>query len=115
MRDPEPLEPPACVAGKVLRDGQVREEVVGCALRDERRPACGESREWPRRSAAVRSTPSATTRPRVGASSPASNRSSVDLPLPETPTSAVTAAARDLGVDVVQSLDDAGLARHSAC
>src|SRR3954452_7752298 len=42
-------------------------------------------------SAAVRSTPPATTRPRVGSSSPASKRRSFDFPLPETPTSAVTA------------------------
>ena len=83
----------------------------GCLLRAARRTSTCRAAKVAngRGAAAVRSTPSATTRPRVGASSPASNRSSVDFPLPETPTSAVTAAPRDLGVDLVQSLDDAGL------
>ena len=52
--------------------------------------------------------PSMRTLPRVGTSSPASSASSVDLPLPDSPTHRDGLARRHLEVDAAQHLERAG-------
>ncbi len=55
-----------------------------------------------RPAASVASSPAITTLPASGCSSPAITRSSVDLPLPLGPSSAVSEPVRDLERDVVE-------------
>ena len=80
----------------VLRDGQRRQQAR--ALEDD---ATG-------RAAAPVPSPGQVTLPRVGRSSPAIRCSSVDLPEPDGPTSAMRAPARDLAVGRLE-------ARRSPC
>ena len=96
----------------IVRCGK-RLSAARCETYAPRRAESGEALRRPQARRARR--PPTTTRPSVGASSPASRRSSVDLPLPETPTSAVIAPPRDLGVDGVRARRPRRPRRHSAC
>ena len=100
---------PPVSARKVLGDGQVREEVVGRALGDERHLRAAKIREWPRRSAAGEIDAVRDHAPARRRLEPCEQPQQRRLTAARDADERGHRRARDLGVDVVQSLDDAGL------
>ena len=88
----------------VLARGQVRQQVARGLLPDEADDLAPVQRALARRSSS-RSCPATRARPAVGASSPPRMFSSVDLPLPDAPTIAISSPRLDEQVETLERDD----------